>query len=151
LAAETERRNRDLEAKFQEDLQRMSVEEAQRRKELEEEKQRMIDRAREEETQHRMKLESAKASLDAQIAIHQEHMASMTAAQERSEREHNELMNRLTAEWKASDMALQQQWEQQRRDSAATTARLEATIQQLKNRKPQVIHIYHRRRFLGIF
>jgi hypothetical protein len=68
LATEADRRNQDLEVKFQDDLPRMSVEGAQKRKELEEGTQIIINGTRKEDARRRREDKSAKVAFDGEIA-----------------------------------------------------------------------------------
>jgi chemotaxis protein histidine kinase CheA len=143
--AENERQRNELEEQFQENLKKMSENEAQKQRQLEQEIAEAARRQQESENRHRVEMEQMKAASNVRQAQHEQHIAAMKAAEEKAEADARDLSAKITADRAAAEAERRQRYDQDREIQAQCLANLENTIQQLKNRRPRIIHIYRKR------
>jgi hypothetical protein len=137
---EEQTREKDArDAKYQKDFEKLGKEEAEKRLKLEEERDAAERRRNEEEQRSKMERKQNQVLMKEQIEQQKKHNAAIREMQERSNRERDELFQKMMDERRESEARLAAQRQEEQRLQAEREQRLQEQIVQLQSRPPTII------------
>jgi hypothetical protein len=140
VQGEIEREKAAREAQFKEDIAKMVEEEAEKRRRLQAELDAEQRRRKQDQARRELERQQNQALRNETLTQQREHHQAILAIQERSKREHDELVQKMMAEKEQAEARAAAQHKEDLRLQAEREKSLQEQIAQLASQPPRVIH-----------